>query len=133
MQKIYSVSTNKRGVGSMSFSSSTSSWKPQIWVRLDLVFTVNDIYSNSNPNQLTKVSSSYKSTKFKDSLTWDVSQVNEKNITIRLRIIIRCTMKRSIPFWVWKKVHGNWDNNMARISHWMESYRRTNTRVRREK
>ena len=35
-----------------------------------------------------------------------------------------------IPFWVYWKVNGNWDNNTIRIFQWRESHCRTNTNVR---
>ena len=50
------VKTKK--VISMSCGSSTSSWKPWRWVRLDLVFTMRDMYINSHLNPLTKFTSS---------------------------------------------------------------------------
>ena len=42
-------------------------------------------------------------------------------------------MKQGIPFWVWRKVDGNWDNEIIRISQWRESHFRKNTIVRRKK
>ena len=42
-------------------------------------------------------------------------------------------MKQDIPFWVWRKVSGNRDNNMVRVSQWRESQCRTNTSVRKKK
>ena len=44
----------------------TSNWKPWRWVRLDLVLSMRDIYINSNLNLLTKLTSSRRSTEFKD-------------------------------------------------------------------
>ena len=37
----------KKKVISMSYSSSTSSWKPWIWMRLVLIFKAKDIYTNT--------------------------------------------------------------------------------------
>ena len=54
----------KKKVISMNYSSSTSSWKPWRWVKLDLIFIVKDICTNSNINPLTKFSSSSRSTAF---------------------------------------------------------------------
>ena len=51
---------------SMNYGSSTSSWKPWRWVRLDLILSMRDIYINSNLNPLTNFTSSSRSTKFKD-------------------------------------------------------------------
>ena len=51
---------------SMNYDNSTSSWKPWRWVRFDLIFSMRDIYINSNLNPLTKfTSSSSRSTEFK--------------------------------------------------------------------
>ena len=42
---------------SMNYGSSKRSWKPWRWMRLDLIFSMGDIYINSNPNLLTKFTS----------------------------------------------------------------------------
>ena len=52
---------------SMNYGSSARSWKPQRWMRLDLVFSMGDIYINSNPKPFTKLASS-RSTVLKDIL-----------------------------------------------------------------
>ena len=52
----------------VNYGNSKSSWKPWRWVRLDLIFSMMDIYNNSNLNQLTKLTSSSRSTKFKEIL-----------------------------------------------------------------
>ena len=62
------VQTKK--VISMNYGSSTSTWKPWRWVRLDLTFSMRDIYINSKVNPLTKFTSSSRSTKFKNILKW---------------------------------------------------------------
>ena len=67
------VQTKK--VISMNYGSSTSSWKPWWWVRLDLIFSMRDIYVNSNLNPLTKSTSSSRNTEFKDILPWNISQM----------------------------------------------------------
>ena len=118
---------------SMNFGSSTCSWKPSTRVSLDLKFTMSNTYMNSNLNPLTKFSSCNRSTKFKDILPCNISQMIVKTIPISTRIVISYAMKRGIPFWVWQKVNGNWENHMIRISQWRESHRRTNTSVRRKK
>ena len=118
---------------SMNYDSSTSCWKPWWWVRLDLIFPMRDIYINSNLNLLTKFTSSSRSTKFKDILPWNISQMITKTIPVSMRIVISHTMKRSTLFWVYWKVNGNWDNDMIRISQWRESHYRTNTSFRRNK
>ena len=118
---------------SMNYGSSTSCWKPWWWVRLDMTFSMRDIHINSNLNPLTKCTSSSRSTKFKDTLPWNISQMIMKTIPISTRIVIGYAMKRGILLWIWWKVNRNWDNNMIRISQWRESYCRTNTGIRRNK
>ena len=63
---IHLVKTKK--VISMNYGSSTGSWKPWRWVRLNLIFSMGDIYPNSNLNPLTKLTSSSRSNKVKDIL-----------------------------------------------------------------
>ena len=101
---------------SMNYGSSTSIWKPWRWVRLDLIFSMRDIYINSNLNPLTKFTSSSRSTKFKDILPWNISQMIMKTIPISMRIVISYAMKRGTPLWIWLKVNGHCDSNMIRIS-----------------
>ena len=57
-----------------------------------------DIYINSNLNTLTKFISSIRSTEFKDTLPWNISQMITKTIPIRTRIVISYAMKRGILF-----------------------------------
>ena len=64
------VQTKK--VISMSYGSSISSWKPLRWVRLDLIFSMRDIYIKSNLNPLRKFPSSSRSTKLKDIPPWNI-------------------------------------------------------------
>ena len=47
-----------RKVISMNYGSSTNHWKPWRWVTLDLIFTMRDIFINSNLNSLTKFTNS---------------------------------------------------------------------------
>ena len=124
------VQTKK--VISMNYGSSTSSWKPWRWMRLDLIFSMRDIYINSNLNPLTKFTSSSRSTEFKDILPWNISQIITKTIPISMRIVISYAMKWGIPLWTWWKVNENWDNNMIRIFQWKESHCRRNTSIRRK-
>ena len=125
------VQTKK--VISMNYGSSTSSWKPWRWVRVDLIFSMRDIYINSNLNPLTKFTSSSRSSKLKDILPWNISQMIMKTILITMRIVISYAIKRGISLWIWWKVNGNWDNNMIRISQWKGSHCITNTSIRRNK
>ena len=118
---------------SMNNSSSTRSWKPWRWMRLDLMFSMRDIYINSNLKPLTKLTSSSRSTWFKDIHPWNICQMTTKTIPISTRIVISYVMKWGIPLWIRWKVNGNWDSNMIRISQWRESHCRTNTSVRRNK
>ena len=110
------VGANKKSI-SMTYGSSTSSWKPWRWVRFDLILTMRDIYINSNLNPLTKfTSSNSRSTEFKYILPWNIYQMITKTIPISARIAISYAMKWSILLWVCCKVNINWDNNMIRIS-----------------
>ena len=84
---------------SMNYGSSTSSWKPWRWKRLDLIFSMRDIYIDSNLNPLTKFTSSSRSTKFKDILPWNISQMITKTIPICTRIVISYAMKWGILLW----------------------------------
>ena len=112
--KFFSLVQTKKVI-SMNYASSTSSWKPWRWMRLDLIFSMRDIYINSNLNPLTKFTSSSRSTKFKDILSWNISQMITKTIPISTRIGISYAMKQGFPLWIWWKVNGNWDINMIRI------------------
>ena len=102
-------------------------------MRLDLTLTMRDIYINFNLNQLTKYTSSRRSTDFKGIFPWNISQMIAKIISISTRIVISYTMKWDILFWLWKKVNGNWNNNIVRISQMRKSYWRINTSVGKKK
>ena len=117
---------------SLSHDSSASSWKPWRWVRLNLIFSMRDIYINSNLNQFTEFTSSSRSTKFKDILLWNISQAITKTVPISTRIVRSCVMKWGISMWIWWKANGNWDKNMIRISQLRESHCRTNISIRRK-
>ena len=95
----------------MIYSSRTSSWKPWRWVRFDLIFTMKDIYINSNLNPLAKFTSSSTSIEFRDILQHNISQIIT-TIPISSRIVISFVMKWIIMYWVWWKVIGKWDNHI---------------------
>ena len=63
-------------------------------MRLDLIFSIRDVYINSNLNPLAKSTSSSRSTEFKDILPWNISQMITKTIPISTRIVISYTMKQ---------------------------------------
>ena len=100
----------------MNYGSSTSSWNPGRWVRLNWLLPMRDIYINFNWNPLTKFTSSSRTTVFKDILPWNISQMIAKTVSISSRLVISNAMKRGIPLWIWWKFNENWDNNMIRIS-----------------
>ena len=72
---------------SMNYGCSISRWKPWRWMGLDLIFSMRDIYINSNLNPHTKFTSSSRSTKFKDIVLWNISQMFTKTIPISTRIV----------------------------------------------
>ena len=74
---------------SMSYGSSTRSWKPWRWVRLDLMLTMRDVYINSVLKPLTTLASSSRSTEFKDILPWNISQAIAKTIPISTRMVMQ--------------------------------------------
>ena len=49
-----------------------------------------------------------------------ISQMITKTVPIS-KIIKSCTIKRTIPFRIWRKVNRNWDNYMIEISKWTEA------------
>ena len=72
-----------------------------------------DIYINSNLNiEFTKSS---RSSKFKYTLPWTISQMIRKNVPISTRIIISYSIKWGIPLWIWWKVNGNWDSTWSEV------------------
>ena len=85
---------------SMNYGSSTSSWKSWRWVRFDLIFTMRNIYINSNLNQITKFTNSSRSTRFVDILPWNISQMITKTVPVSTKIVISYVMKQGISFWV---------------------------------
>ena len=63
--RIFILLVQTKKVISINYGSSTSSSKPWRSVRLDLIFSVRDIYIDSNLNPITKFTSSSRGTKFK--------------------------------------------------------------------
>ena len=118
---------------SMSYGTSKSSRKSWRWMKLDQIFTMRDIIHQFQPWQPIKFSTSSRGTEFKDILPWNISQMITKTVTINTRIVIGCAMKRDIPFWVWRKINGNWENNTIRVSQWRESHCRASASIRRKK
>ena len=106
---------------SMDYGSSTRSWKPWRWMRLDLIFSMRDIYINSNLNLLTKFPTSNRSTKLKDILPWNISQVIMKTIPISTRIFISYAIKRASHCESDGKSMETETANMIRISQYRES------------
>ena len=115
---------------SMNYGSSTRSWKPWGWVRLNLIFFMRKKYINSNLTSPTKFTKSSRSTEFKDLLPWTLSQMIRKTVPISTRIVISYLMQSGIPMWIWGEDNRNWDNNIIRNSQWKESHCRTNTSIR---
>ena len=66
-------------------------------MRLDLIFSMKDIYINFHLNPPTKFTSSSRSTELKDILSWNISQMITKTIPISARIVISYVMKQGIP------------------------------------
>ena len=100
LPKLYFIlSAQTKNVISMSYRrSSTSGWKSSRWVRLHLKFT-RDIHINSNLDPLTKFTSSSRSTKLKDILPWNISQMSMKTTPISTRIVESYAIKWDISLW----------------------------------
>ena len=131
--KRFALLVQTKKVISVNYGSSTSCWKPWRWERLDLILMMRNTIINSNLNPHTKFTGSSRSTEFKNILSWNISQMVTKTISISIGIVISYAMKQGTLFWVYYEVNGNWDNNMIRISQWRESHCRPNTSVRRKK
>ena len=126
MKKIYSVCKNER-------NSFYELWQQRKQLktmgrRLHLIFTMRHIHISFNLDPLAKFSTSRRSTESKDIHPYNISQMIKKTILIYTNLATSCVMERTISFWASKKFNGNWDNKLIRISHWRESYCRTNTR-----
>ena len=82
-------------------------------MRLDLIFSLRNIYINSNLNPLTEFTSSSRSTKFKDILPWNISQMITNSILILSKLIWSLSQIRSscqfyslhLLFFSWKWLH----------------------------
>ena len=111
------VQTKK--VISMNYGSSTSSWKPWRWVRLDLMRDIY-IWTHSQNSLASAEALSLEISCHGTSLKWS-------------RRLSQSAVKRGIPLWIWWKVNGNWDKNNIRISKRRESHCRTTNSVRRKK
>ena len=96
-------------------------------------WVLRNIYDNSNLDPLTKLTSSSRSTEFKDIFWWKISQMITNTIPINTRIVITNAMKWGILLWIRWKVNGNWDKNLIKISQWRESLSGTNDSIRRKK
>ena len=66
-------------------------------MRLDLIFSMRDIYINSNLNSLTKFTNSSRRTEPKDTLPWSIFQMITKAIPISMGIVISYRIKQGIP------------------------------------
>ena len=66
----YILLVQMKKVISMHSGSSTSSWKPWIWVKLEVNITMRDIHINVNMNPLTKFTSSSRTTEFNYIVKW---------------------------------------------------------------
>ena len=94
----------KQKVIPMSYGSSTaSSWKTWRLMRLDVVLIMRDICISFNLDLIIQFSSSGRSTKFKDILPCNISQMTMKMAPVSMKINIRSAIKRGNSFWVWKK------------------------------
>ena len=103
----------------MNYGSSISIWKP--WEECYLIFTMGNIYINSNLNPFTKFTRSSRNTEFKAVFSWKISEVIMKTVPISKGMVISHVMEWVISYWVWGKVNGNWANQMIRILQWRQS------------
>ena len=78
---------------SMNYGSSTSSWKPWRCVRLDLIFSMRDIYINYNLNHSQNSLAEAEALIF----PWNISQMITKTIPSSTRIVISYEKKKDIP------------------------------------
>ena len=77
------------------------------WMFIEVVISTGltvYIYINYNLNPIKKLTSSSRSTKSKNILRWNISQMILKTIPISMKIVINYVMKRSILFWVYWKL-----------------------------
>ena len=83
------------------------------WVRFEMILTMRGIYINFNLNLLTKFTWSSRSTKFKNILQWNISQMITKTIPISTKIATRV-----IPH---QMVQNSWGFNMTHLIIWQKS------------
>ena len=83
---------------SMSYGSSTGSWKLWRWLRHNLIFMVSDVHVDFNMDPMMKCISSSKSTEFKDILPWSISQMITNIIPVIMGIVMRYAIKWTPPF-----------------------------------
>ena len=87
---------------SMNYGSSISCWKPWTWVRLDLILLIRNIYINSILNPLTKFTSSIRSTKFKEIISCNISQMITKTVSIST---LTASVTKCEKPWRWVRLH----------------------------
>ena len=79
---------------------------------LDLIFMIRDMCINFILDPLTKftttTSSSSRGITFTDILSWNISLMTTKIVSINRRIITICTIKKEHSFWIWGKANKNW-------------------------
>ena len=121
---------------SMNHSSSTSKWKPQRWVRFDLMLMMKDIYIviNSNLSPLTKFTSS-RSTEFKENGTSPMEHLSNDHLEHHNQHENSHNLCIEIghPVLSLQEINGKSQNGTIRISQWRERHCRTNTSIRRNK
>ena len=66
-------------------------------MRLELILLMRDIYINFNLNQLTKFTSSSRSTEFNNILPQNISEMIMNIVPISTRIVMSNAMKQGIP------------------------------------
>ena len=137
------VQTKK--VISISYGSSTSSWKPWTLVRLHLIFKMKDIYvcmyvyiyiyiyisiptrTQTQNSVAAPEAPNWKISSHDTSLKWSRKRPYQHENSYKL-----CDEKGH-PLFSWNKVNENRDKNMVRISQRKKSHCRTNTWVRSKK
>ena len=62
-------------------------------MKLDLIFTMRDVYINSNLDPFAKFSTSSRSTKYKDIFLWNICQVITNTVPISKKIVISCAFE----------------------------------------
>ena len=91
---------------------------------LTLIFTMRDIYINSNLKSLMKFNSSSKVSEFKDIFPWNISHMIKKAIPLTMTIVIKYAVKRGIPF--------GRKSMDTKTTKWTKRHCRTNISIRRK-